>query len=144
MLYIQSLDSLMEINNISYEYYRPLSDLTLYEFYSGQGGGDCILFEPMKFQLALDKLVNTVYGTLDREVEIEFRCYKYHYSIFTFRKKRKKVTYADYKKLAYFMRMITFYAYPELKYRRFVTEACRLACKEYKLRSRVGFLCSLS
>lgn len=143
MLYFNSFDSKMSIKAISYEYYNPMSDLTLYEFYSGQGG-NYVLFEPMKFQFALDKLVSVLYGTEDREVRVEFRCYKYHYSVFLFKKKRKRIKYGDYRKLAYFMRMITFYAYPELRYRKYVKSLCRVACREWKRREQCGFLCSLS
>lgn len=139
VLKLHSLNSFMEISTEYYRYIPPMEGEKVDTFYK-VNSGSVIIYEPMYYQQALDSLVKKVFTTRDREVSVEFKCYAGYICLFTFKKKRKKVNTEDYIRLAYFVRLITRYAYPQLKYKALIKQACKVACKERKVRERNGYL----
>lgn len=139
ILKLHSLNSFMEISTDYYRYLPTMDGERIDTFYN-VNKDDVVIYEPMYYQATLDNVIKRVFTTSDREVKIEFKCYAGYVGLFTFKKKRKKVNLEDYIKLAYFVRLLIRYAYPQRKYKVLIKQACKVACKERKVREKNGYL----
>lgn len=137
---LHSLNSTLYIKSDQY-YFVPHAPGDTILMFNEASQSVCIILEPMYYQRALDKLILKIYNTKEREVTVDFRSFRGHYSSFTFKKKRKTMSYDDYKKLAYFTKMLIRYSFDEWKYKKFLKMACKLACKERKVREKNGYIC---
>lgn len=139
---LHSMNSLMEVSTLKYTYIEIMPSDTIDIFYRSNVFPDVVTYEPMYFQKTLDNLITLLYGSSEREVDVKLRCYRGILIILRFKKKRKKLGYSDYCKLAYIIRMINRYAFPERMYKRLIKEACKLSCKERKRREKYELKCN--
>lgn len=142
IMQLHSLNSLLEVETLNYSYSTLMPSDTLDIFYRSQVYPTIITYEPMYFQKTLDNVITQLYDSKDREAIITLKCFRGIRILLNFKKKRKKLNYADYCKLAYLVRMINRYAFPEIRYKKLIVAACKISCKERKRREKYEFRCN--
>lgn len=136
---IHSLNTNMEIEKVDFTYMESVVGSSLQGFRNTHSYA--VIYEPLYYQVALDKFIYRVFSAQEKEVVVDLHCYRGLYFKVKVTKSRKTINRQDYIKMAYYLRFLTRLAYPEVRYKKLIKQACKLACKERKRFEKNGGIC---